>query len=351
MRARRTAILLLAVTLAGCAASPSVELLPLQPELAATGAIPFRLTDSVIALGVPASTDAAVTTAGASLQPPLSLDEQTLECRFGSEGLGPAACGSRVVPLVAPIEFAEATYAVRPQSRSFVETRLAASYVPNSLRLAELAVAVKDHRVEVINAIGTLAAAAAGAPVPTNQRGGADDADDAEKDANKSKPPPEKMAMLVLPVIIEAEDLRDPATTGKCPPAAAAGAGACHVLPRNPAWSYRLVRADRPDAQGLLPRARLPGLRDAMVASACRPARLDVYVTLSKEVTAPAFSFRLALADPDWLVTMPLPPKGQLAFHPLCGMDMKREEAAEVGADAMATALYNQVQTLRSGSR
>lgn len=342
VRARRAASLLLAVTLAGCAASPSVELLPLQPELAATGAIPFRLTDSVIALGVPASTDAAVTTAGASLQPPLSLDEQTLECRFGLAGLAPPVCGSRVVPLVAPVEFADATYAVQPKARRFVETRLAASYVPNSLRLAELAVAVKDHRVEVINAIGTLAAAAAGAPVASDQRGG-DDADDTEK----PKPPPEQMAKLVLPVIIEAEDLRDPAPTGSCPPAA----GACHVLPRNPAWSYRLVRADRPDAQGLLPRARLPGLRDAMVASACRPARLDIYATLPNGVVAPVFSFRLSLADPDWLVAMPLPPKGQLAFHPLCGMDMKREEATEVGADAMATALYNQVQTLRSGNR
>lgn len=338
--------LALALTLAGCTANPSVELLPMQPDLVGHGAIPFRLTDSVIALGAPA--DSAPTDAK-GLKPPVSLARHYVVCGFGVDGRAPPLCQFDIVPFVAPVDFAGAVFAVQPQSRTFVETRLAATYLPDSLRLAELAVAVKDHRVEVINAIGTLAAAAAGAMEPLPQRAG--QPDDDRTDTTTPPAPRPIEATLVLPVIIDADDRRDAQETGQCLAAAVPrGAGPCHSLPRNPGWSYRLSWADDPGAQGLLPRSRLPGLRNAMVASACRPARLELYASLSNGLLARVMTLRLSLADPDWLIAMPLPPKGQLAFHPLCGMDMKREDAAEIGADAMATALYNQVRTLRASN-
>lgn len=319
----------LALLLAACTATPAVDLHQLDPALAARGAIAFRLTDSVIAIGVAAADDKG-------LAPPVSLADVEVVCEWSDK---PRACDHWVRPYAAPVDFTASTYAIEPRARRFVETRLVATYLPDSLRLAELSVLVKDHRVEVINAIGTLAAAA-GAKL-------AGGAADQSSSAAPYEPPPK----LLLPVLIDLADAKAPADGATCRPAADAGAGPCHRLPGNPRWSYRLTMTDDPGAQGFVPRARLPGLRDVMVSSICRPARLTIDATRSNGAIVPILELRVTVADPDWLSTTRLPAKGQLVFQPLCGINVRREEVTEIGADAMAAALANQINALRAATR
>lgn len=319
---------IIALAMTGCAARPAVDLRLHNPTLASEGAVAFRLTDSVIALGVPA--EGAATNA---LAPPVSLAAVTIACDVLNDA---GSCPSSIRPFVAPVDFVGATYAVVPRDRQFVETRLAATYVPDSLRLAELAVAVKDHRVAVINAVGTLAAMAAGA------KGDSEKADDQKASS--------RTMALRLPAIIDLADAKLPDPTARCRPAGP-GAGPCRSLPGNPGWSYRLTMTDDPAAQGFAPRARLTELRDVMVASLCRPAQLTLDYSIKGDGPWPVTSLRLTVADPDWLLTAALPVKGQIGFHSLCGMNLKREDSAEIGADEMATALTNQVRLLRSAGR
>jgi|GEM_PF-2360414 len=331
-RARLFPLGTLALLVAGCAATPALDIHPLTPALAAGGAMPFRLTDAVIALGLPAKPGA-----GDKPAAPVSFATDFIVCPARN---APAtdSCSPAIYPVVAPADFTGATYALTTRSRKFVETRIAPTYARNALRLAELAVEVKDHRMEVINAVGTVAAGVAG--LAADQSGNEDTQD---------KP------VITLPVIIDAADARAPDTPGaRCRPAptgiVAGGAGGCHKLPGNPDWSYRLVATDDPAAQGFVPRAAIASLRDVMVASICRPARLEIDHEDSEGVR-PLLTLRLTIVDPDWLSTMPLPAKGQLVFHPLCGMDLKRQQVTETGIDAMTRAVFDQIAAVRAATQ
>ncbi|KPF79373.1 hypothetical protein IP88_02035 [alpha proteobacterium AAP81b] len=312
----------MALLVAGCTATPAVSLHPLSPALAGRGAIPFRLADSVIALGVPPESG------DNKAAPSIDLQNATVRCPARGGGECSAA---EVASVVTPADFAGATYAIETRARRFVETRLAPTYMPNSLRLAELAVEIKDHRLEVINAIGTAAAGFA------SQSGNVPDA---------------VGPTLSLPLTIDGADARAADSRGaQCRPGiVAAGAGGCHPLPRNPGWSYRLIATDDPGAQGFLARRDLDAVRDVMVASICRPARLEIDFTDELGVR-PMLTLNLTVIDPDWLSTMPLPPKGELVFHSHCGIDLKRQEVTEIGIDALTRALFDQVAAVRAASK
>jgi hypothetical protein len=317
----------LALFLTGCAATPALDIRPLTPALAADGAIPFRLTDAVIALGVEADNSGSDKPA-----PPISFAKTYVGCP-GRGATDKKGCEPAVYPVVAPAEFTAATYAITTRSQNLVETRVAPTYATNSLRLAELAVEVKDHRMEVINAIGAVAAG-----IAANQAG------------NVGGGPAK--TVLQLPVIIDGADARAPdSPDAQCRPAPTGpGAGGCHPLPGNPDWSYRLIATDDPAAQGFIARADIATVRDVMVASICRPAVLAIDHSDVQGVR-PMLTLRLTVVDPEWLSTMQLPAKGQLVFHPLCGMDLKRQQVTETGVDAMTRAVFDQIAAVRAAAK
>lgn len=318
----------LSLILGGCAATPGVKIQPLTPALSNKGAIPFRLTDMVIALGV------AAEKAAGKPAPPISFDDATINCPSRAAPKD-ATCSSAVFPVVAPVDFYAAAYALQPRSQNFVETRVAPTYVGNSMRLAELAVEVKDHRLEVINAIGTIAAGVA------NVAG--------DQSASIGE---ELFVKLKLPLFIEGAEARAPTTAGaRCRDTPVVpGAGGCHPLPGNPDWSYRLIATDDPAAQGFIARADIATVRDVMVASICRPAVLAIDHSDAQGVR-PMLTLRLTVVDPEWLSTMQLPAKGQLVFHPLCGMDLKRQQVTETGVDAMTRAVFDQIAAVRAAAK
>ncbi len=121
-------------------------------------------------------------------------------------------------------------------------------------------------------------------------------------------------------------------------------------LPGNPGWTYAVTYRDTPAAAGLLPRSQLTTVRAAMVVSACRPAH--IVLTAAAEGTLPGgtaahVELDVAVADPDWLVTVPFPAKGAMTFHTLCGVDVQAQSVTDIGVDAMATAFANGVEADR----
>ena len=87
-----------------------------------------------------------------------------------------------------------------------------------------------------------------------------------------------------------------------------------------------------------------------MVASVCRRARLAIDYTPAGGSPVPMVTMLLRVANPEYLMTMPMPAKGQLRFHRLCGMDMVRESVTEVGIDEMAAAaIASGVAAVRAG--
>lgn len=323
-KARLAFAAVLGCALAGCAATPAINLAPQTPAFAGQAAIPFRLTDGLIALGVPAANGG-----GDTPTPPVSFARIKVRCPADGSGF----CSMPVIPWLAPVDFTAATYAITPRKQKFIETRLAPTYATNSLRLAELAIEVKDHRIELIQAIGKAAVGLA------RLQSGSTSAPDVTI----------PMRELQLPLVIEAAAARAPDSDGaRCRQASpVAGAGGCHALPGNPGWSYRLVATDDPVAQGFIPRARLSEVRDRMVASICRPAVLALDFT-DAEGVHPILTLRLTTVDPDFLSTMPLPSKGQLVFHPVCGMDLKRQQVTETGVDAITAAIFDQIAAVHA---
>ena len=240
---------------------------------------------------------------------PVDLTRTTVRC--------PHLVCEPIAAAAVPVDFSDALFAIAPQSRHLVSTTAAPAYYPNSLRLKTLTVAAKDHRLEAINAIATLAAGAA---------------DLAKDGMNLSNGDP-TIAQLELPVTIALADLR--CTASPCaltkPP----------ELPRNPGWTYALTWRDDPAAAGLLARARMGEVHGAMVVSACRPARLTL--TRAPDVTV---ILDVLVADPTWLVTVPFPAKGAMTFHSLCGVDVQPQAVTQVGVDEMAAAFANGVKQI-----
>ena len=314
----RPAVMFALLMVSGCAATPSVRFHALGPASAGVSPdrdswIPFRLTDSTIVIGAaqapPAMSDPV------AIASPIKLERLIVGCP-----IDPPGCEG-VAAMVAPIDDADAVYAIEARSKNFVSTRIAPTYVHDSLRLVELAVEVKDHRLEVIKTIGALVSGGAALI-----GGGRNENQGAAVGAE-----------LALPVAIDLDAARAPADPGAlCRPGTAAFP--CHDLPRNKGWSYRLGFLDDAAADGFRPRSDITRVESAMVASVCRRARLAIDYTPAGGSPVPMVTLLLRVADPEYLMTMPMPAKGQLKFHRLCGIDMTRESVTEVGIDEMAAA-------------
>ncbi len=305
MIVRATTVAALMV-LAGCATVPNVDYHQLGPGVRNDAWLPFRLTDSIIVIGAPGTPakdgDAA---------PPIDLVRQTVRC--------PDKVCAAVAITVVPTDFRGALYGLAPHGRRLVSTTAAPTYVANSLRLKTLTVEAKDHRLEAINTVATLAIGAAHL-VGKGMDLSNDD-------------PTDRTARLTLPVTIALADARCDAAACK---------DVSRPLPLNPAWTYTVAFRDDPAANGLLPRRAVAAIHAAMVASACRPIRLVLHQA-DQNVTV---VLETAVADPEWLMTVPFPTKGALTFHSLCGVDVQAQAVTEIGVDSMATAFVNGVEQI-----
>lgn len=221
-----------------------------------------------------------------------------------------------------PTAFSGTVLTIDTRRRGLVTTSLAPTYFPNSLRLQALAIEAKDHRIEVINAVGTIARAVAGL---ASGKAFAND---------RSEP---VLATLHLPVIIDLARAKTALTTNVALSAAT-----------QPGWEVAtdfLDKAAQPAALGFRRRDDAAAVHHAILTSICRPLRLRL-------VNGPAdLRFEAQIADPDWLVAIPFPAKGTVAFHALCGAVIQAQPVAEIGVDAIAAAFVANVNAIGAAAK
>jgi hypothetical protein len=321
------------VGLASCAAVPNVDYHVMGAGQAHDDWVAFRLSDSVIVVGTPpkSAKDDADISHGDGYGPPLSLDAETVDYSACDQDSG-ICIAPELRTAAVPTSDMTRVLAIVPRLRAMVSTTVAPGYYPNSLRLKTLTIEAKDHRLEAIN---TFAAIAAGVKnfIPTLT-------------GTSTQSAGEAIAPLHLPLTIDLAAAR--AANAVIDPAAPAGgpAPAPAALPGNRAgWTYTITFLDSPPSNGFAPASAVTGVHRAMVGSLCRPARLTL---LPVHYTKVPITLDITLADPAWLVTAPFPAKGALVFAPLCGIDVQPQPVTEVGTDAMATAFFNSVNSIRT---
>lgn len=296
--------------LAGCAATPPhVDYVSLADRPRQDSWVTYALTDSIVAIGPP----------GASTSdkppPPIDLAPRTVHCR----AIG--VCDTQILALATPTDFTGEVLAISPRSHGLVTTTLAPTYRRDSLRLATLSVEAHDHRIELINAIGTIAKGVIGLGIGSTAAGAV---------AGAVAAAPQQVA-LQLPITLDL--------------AAIKASGTSAALPGNPGWSYTARFLDDPGRVGFLRRQQRGEVHGAFVSSVCRPLRLTLY--------APSASVAMTVivADPDWLQTVPLPAKGSITAHALCGADVSADAVTDIGVDDLATAFFAQVSAIHDASK
>lgn len=348
----------LAIALSGCAITPSINYRDWNEHQRDDSWVPYQLTDTTLVIGVsgqvPGNTSggaqtgagttppakppagaakpgkpapgSAVTPADATSQTPLmqpvshselypvSLAVAKLDCT--AEG-----CSAPVTAAAVPIPFEGETFGIEPASHWLVYTRIAPKYFSNSLRLQSLEFSVEDKREEALQTMAAIASGTAKLATESGMRAAA-------------IPMP-----LHLPVVIDLADAKHSiAANPQDPPNAL-------PLPANPGWKYSIRFLDHPDDAGFLKRGNkddLQNVHGAVLTSLCRPLQISLtngVVTLVMGVT---------VADPDYLLSIPLPPSGTVTFSDLCGADVTTQKATTTPSNTLASDFFADVQAVRT---
>jgi hypothetical protein len=244
---------------------------------------------------------------------PISLTQSELTCY--AKGCAEASVEAAAVP----ISFEGATLGIEAAAHWMIYTRMAPTYYQNSLRLQTLVFAVDDKRQETIDTLGALALGIAKttAPVPGFAGAGVE-----ERSAEKK---------LTLPIVI---DLAEAKKT----------LAADAPLPRNEAegWTYHIKFMDDPEREGFLKFDDRQNVHRAVLTSLCRPVQItltngDIQIVLG-----------VTVADPSYLLPIPLPPSGTVTFGTLCGANVEMNQAVTTPANQLVTSFFNDVQSLRT---
>ena len=317
----RIAALLALLPLAACTVVPNVTYHRLSDRPRSDSWVPYRLTDTSIAIGlagdkvpVDLSRSAVICTSRGCKRCPDSgcgIDKASIAARANQPYVTLAAIGT-------PIDDDREVLAIEPKSRNLVSTHLAPTYYPGSLRLKALDVEAKDHKMEIINTLGAIATGAVGLVADESRAG--------EKE--------EQGVELDLPILIDLPLARKAAT-------------ATDFDDPNADWTYQFEFKDKdPAAVGFLARADRGQVHGAIVASTCRPARI---MLATGAFTLP--SLGVTVADPEWLTVVPFPGKGTIAFQPLCGVDVQNSQVVTVATDALAEGFFKQVAAVRAAAK
>jgi hypothetical protein len=239
---------------------------------------------------------------------PIKLNPVTLQCT--AEGCVGESVGAAAVA----IPYEGVTLAIEPHQRDFQHTFLAPTYYPNSLRLWTLTLDVKDSREE---AVDTLSAVISGAA-------------SASRTLFRSLAP----TPLKLPVVIDLADAKKTIAGGEAP------------LPLNEGvWWYKVAFLDDPDKAGFLKLADRGQVHQAILTSLCRPLQ----ISLTNHSTTLVLG--VTVADPDYILTVPLPAKGQVTFGTLCGADVQMQAVVEKPVDQVVSGFFSAVASTRTAQK
>ncbi len=292
----RTSILLGVCLLTACAAGPRLRYTHPVPADLRDGAIVVALPGSKVTLA-PRAFGAA---AGLALTP-----EQA--------AAGIAAAGEDVVrnvddfagvhAIVSAAECATCLVSIAPRAG----TTLSVRFRQNTRLVEAVGVDVRDSRLRAVRAVGAVLGAAA------------------PRRAEADSP-------LRLPAVL---DFSEPQSLGRSTWAA---------IPGNPGWRYRIREvASEAGAVGLATFAS--GGRPSRVfpVAACADARLEI----ARDDGEAVASFALRLADPGRVRRMPLPARGTLAMHTVCGADLVTERDDAASPYEVIEAAANEASALR----
>ncbi len=244
---------------------------------------------------------------------PISLTRSELTCY--AKGCAEASVEAAAVP----ISYEGATLGIEAAAHWMVYTRMAPTYYPNSLRLQTLEFAVEDKRQETIDTIGALALGIAKTTAPVKGFAG----------AGLKERPVEKT--LTLPIVIDLSEAKKTLTEDA-------------LLPRNEAegWTYHIRFMDDPEREGFLKFDERQNVHRAVLTSLCRP----VQITLTNGEIQIVLG--VTVADPSYLLPVPLPPSGTVTFGTLCGANVQMNQAVTTPTNQLVTSFFNDVQSLRT---
>jgi len=244
---------------------------------------------------------------------PISLTRSELTCY--AKGCAEASVEAAAVP----ISYEGATLGIEAAAHWMVYTRMAPTYYPNSLRLQTLEFAVEDKRQETIDTIGALALGIAKTTAPVKGFAG----------AGLKERPVEKT--LTLPIVIDLSEAKRTLTEDA-------------PLPRNEAegWTYHIRFMDDPEREGFLKFDERQNVHRAVLTYLCRP----VQITLTNGEIQIVLG--LTVADPSYLLPVPLPPSGTVTFGTLCGANVQMNQAVTTPTNQLVTSFFNDVQSLRT---
>ena len=345
------AVSIVSAALTGCAVMPNVTYRPFSDPGQQEGWIPYQLTDTTLVIGLSgqapsraAPTDISAPSPkppgdgpnamqGTLYQPvtraelyPIHLDTVSVSCVADE-------CDGLVAATAVPIAYDGMTLALVPEYRNFVRTFVSPTYVGDTLRLSKLEFSVRDERQEVID---TVFSGISGVQKLARMDGARAREDD--------KPKP---ISLALPVVLDLAEAKKTLTAG------------FSSLPGNKGtWWYRLQFMDNPVASGFAPRAAFGKYHASALTSLCRRARIEITSrdpAKHKSPSADGFYAEgesklvlgLTVADPDFLLPVPLPPQGSVSFGNLCGATVTPSASIQTPTNVLMDDFFSKVSALR----
>lgn len=243
--------------------------------------------------------------------------------------------------LLVPREDDSMIYGIIPQSQWLwtVQTKLSVSYFDNTRLVKSVGTQVEDHRIEAIQAIGTIAKTAMVAAAPSRE---------------PSPKEPSDPNHIAIPVAIDVEPDQ---TTWK-------------DLPENQGWYYKVGRFVKEgeevdtlvkETDAVERNAYFTKYKDrffslfystrTIPASSCLEAHLVVGTKDNNGKIQQRKRWPIQLADYKNVRTYELPDKGSIATHTLCGADIVTEKADTSSAWQLLSEIVTQAKAIREAQK
>lgn len=257
-------------------------------------------------------------------------------------------------------------FGVEPRDKWYATTKMSYTYWDNSYQFKTLGFAFEDNAIKYIQGAGGILIAAATlaappAPIFYTSSTPGEDAKGKTKDRNDSTP-----RDLATPIIFTLDDdktwvptiskkgLTYPATTQQ-------------KINTNFNWWYRIEIAEGlNEARSLgatdictvfnqAPNCEISTIKSKEVSSAWLtsmpiPRCVNVNLVIGGDNLSPAAILPIRISDPRYVDMVPIPEKGTITMHTVCGADLAIESGSSEGTRSIATiqAMLNEIQKLKT---
>lgn len=309
---------LLIGTLGGCANYPQVAYLPVSSDKA-QGAIKFSLQGSQVTLSTIKDDKGKLKATDKNAQKiEIELSENTISNINDFKE-------KKVQAIVTATESNNHFYAIKPHESMWKETNVSVSFVDNTKLIKSIGTSFKDKRIEVIEKAGSIITSI----IPL---------------VGILSTGPVVEEELKLPVVIDLSEISDKSSSS------------WSRIPGHNQWWYKLNLKDLPESVSNSSdffKANFEKNMRAMVYSSCQDAGL--LITSSKEKPESNVdnfvTFKIRIANPNYIDTINFPVKGRIAMHSICGADIKTEDSDDISNLAVTEALIKQIAAIKKAQK